>query len=54
MMCTMGAIMEGCHRCILEHVKLAPRLAVEELEVKDCGRGTYRVRVRIANRGQLP
>eukprot|EP01047_Picozoa_sp_COSAG01_P025086 COSAG01_NODE_1570_length_9869_cov_360.007267_13_plen_136_part_00 len=50
--------MRGCHESILLHAKMHPWVQIEESEATpveaEVGRGVYRVRARVANRGELP
>jgi murein tripeptide amidase MpaA len=45
---------EGAYRFTVEHARQHPRIVVEELRVDQLDANVYRVRLRVANRGQLP
>ena len=47
-------ISRNTYRFTLEHVSMRPLLALEDLEVTPVGHDVHRIRVRVANRGQLP
>ena len=47
-------IAKGTYRFTLEHASRHPRVVVEDAVAEPVGGGVYRVRARIANRGQFP
>jgi hypothetical protein len=47
-------ISEGTYRFTLEHARRHPRIALEDLAVEAIEGSIYRVRARVANRGEFP
>ena len=47
-------ISKGTYAFTLEHASRHPRVAVEDAVAEEVGAGVYRIRARIANRGQFP
>jgi hypothetical protein len=47
-------IAEGTYKFTLEHAAHHPRVVIEDLDATRVGEGVYRVRARVANRGQFP
>ena len=47
-------IAKGTYRFTLEHARRHPRIALEDLSVEAVGGAVYRIRGRIANRGEFP
>ncbi len=50
----LRSLARGTHAFTLEHVRRRPRVAVEEVQADDLGSQVWRVRARVANRGELP
>ena len=47
-------ISQGTYKFTLEHARRHPRVAIEDIRVDRVGSDVYRVRARVANRGQFP
>ena len=47
-------IARGTYRFTLEHARRHPRIVVEDLQVDAVGKGVFRIRGRVANRGAFP
>ena len=47
-------VSKGTYEFTLEHAARHPHIALEDVSVKGVGGGVYRVRARVANRGQFP
>lgn len=50
----LSKICKGTYRFTLEHARKHPQVTLEEVEVKTVGGAIYRIRCRVANRGEFP
>ena len=50
----LAEVSKGTYRFTLDHANKHPKVRLEDLAVETVGDGVYRIRVRVANRGELP
>lgn len=47
-------ISEGTYKFTIEHARKHPKVVVEDVDIKAIGANIYRIRLRVANRGEFP